>query len=348
MIRKAGAVIASLALAFPAPAFSCSAFLTSGRDGRRVGRNFDWDYGHGLLVANPRGLEKTAMIAKPSAPARWRSKYGSLTIDQAGRELPVGGMNEKGLVVEALWLRSARFHGPDARPTVNEMQWVQSLLDRFATVDEVVAHLEEFNVIRRVAAVHYFVCDAAGECAAIEPVDGRWAVHRHVRLLTNDTYDDSAAYAAKVSSAPPAGTKSLDRFARLSAALGRGEPPRDVAGTFRALSTVASPRSDEDDDKTQWQIVYDLSRRRVYLGSAERFVDLARLDFDCGRPAKVLDVRAAGSGELSGLFTDYTTSLNLALASQSTGYTHLSPDTVARVAEYPASAVCRTTPSLGR
>lgn len=32
------------------------------------------------------------------------SKYGSITFNQYRKEFPIGGMNEKGLVIEALWL----------------------------------------------------------------------------------------------------------------------------------------------------------------------------------------------------------------------------------------------------
>ena len=35
-------------------------------------------------------------------PASWVSKYGSVTFNQYGRELPTGGMNEAGLVVETI------------------------------------------------------------------------------------------------------------------------------------------------------------------------------------------------------------------------------------------------------
>ena len=46
-------------------------------------------------------------------------------------------MNERGLVVEIMWLNSARFGALAAtRPTLNELQLIQHLLDTAATVGE--------------------------------------------------------------------------------------------------------------------------------------------------------------------------------------------------------------------
>jgi penicillin V acylase-like amidase (Ntn superfamily) len=40
----------------------------------------------------PSGLDQT--------PAAWRAKYGSLTLNAFHVDIPLGGMNETGLVVE--------------------------------------------------------------------------------------------------------------------------------------------------------------------------------------------------------------------------------------------------------
>ena len=41
--------------------------------------------------------------------AQWQSKYASVTFNQYGVELPTGGINEKGLVVEIMGLKSEAF-----------------------------------------------------------------------------------------------------------------------------------------------------------------------------------------------------------------------------------------------
>jgi Penicillin V acylase and related amidases len=49
------------------------------------------------------------MIQPPEKPIEWISKYGSITFNQSGREFPHGGINEKGLVIEQMWLDEAAY-----------------------------------------------------------------------------------------------------------------------------------------------------------------------------------------------------------------------------------------------
>src|SRR5579883_894965 len=85
-------------------AFSCTTFVLQG-DGRiYFGRNLDWHWESGLVFVNQRHVGKMAVVAPGHVPARWVSKYGSVTFNQFGMELPMGGMNEAGLVVENMWL----------------------------------------------------------------------------------------------------------------------------------------------------------------------------------------------------------------------------------------------------
>ena len=339
-------------------AFSCSAFLVSAGSEAIVGRNLDWDFGHGLVIVNQRGLEKKALIGSPNKPAQWVSKYGSVTFNQVGRELPYGGVNERGLDVEQLWLRSAKFPAPNAQPAVNEMQWIQYQLDNFSTVREVLANLGKTNVVNRIATVHYFVCDASGECATIEPINGRLEVHAGKSLpvpaLTNDAYSDSIRYAepfltSKGAPNLPQGTKSLARFARLSRSLKNGvDPARDpIEAAFARLSGVSSARSNEDDDATRWSIVSDLKRGIVYFKTsrnpAGRSVNLSKFDFSCGAPARVLDIDFPVAGDVSSRFVEYRTTLNSGLVNKSlaTGFAHLPPELIQKIANYPDSALCK-------
>ena len=38
-------------------------------------------------------------------PARWTSKFGSVTFNQYGKDNPMGGVNERGLVIEVMELQ---------------------------------------------------------------------------------------------------------------------------------------------------------------------------------------------------------------------------------------------------
>ncbi|MCP4711412.1 MAG: linear amide C-N hydrolase, partial [Planctomycetes bacterium] len=123
---------------------ACTTFQLDHSGQILVGKNYDYMVEDGLIIVNKRGVLKTAMRSimdntGVGQPAQWTSKYGSITVNQYGREVPTGGMNEAGLVVESMMLRSTIFPPPDSRPSILLNQWMQYQLDNFAGVDEVIA-----------------------------------------------------------------------------------------------------------------------------------------------------------------------------------------------------------------
>jgi penicillin V acylase-like amidase (Ntn superfamily) len=123
------------------------------------------------------------------------SKYGSITFNQYGKEFPTGGMNEKGLVVELMWLDETRYPNPDQRPAVGVLQWIQYQLDNSSTTAEVIGSNSQIRISEKTAPIHFLVADAAGNVATIEFLDGKMVVHKDKELpfpvLTNDTYASS-------------------------------------------------------------------------------------------------------------------------------------------------------------
>jgi penicillin V acylase-like amidase (Ntn superfamily) len=72
-------------------------------------------------------------------PAVWTSKFGSVTFNQYGREMPFGGMNEAGLVIGTMGLfKKNKFPTPDSRPSIFVQHSLQYQLDNHDSVDEVV------------------------------------------------------------------------------------------------------------------------------------------------------------------------------------------------------------------
>jgi penicillin V acylase-like amidase (Ntn superfamily) len=85
-------VAAAFSLFFPDIAKPCTSFELTTRQGPIVGRNYDWTVGDGMAVINPRNLKKVAEI-QDSLPLTWKARYGSVTFNQFGRELPVGELS---------------------------------------------------------------------------------------------------------------------------------------------------------------------------------------------------------------------------------------------------------------
>src|SRR5215217_5618725 len=93
-------VTAVLLVAVAQIAYPCTT-LCLVRDGEVLyGRNYDFEIGQGFVMTNRRGVLKTSA----AGTLHWMSRYGSATFNQWGREFPMDGMNEAGLVVALMWL----------------------------------------------------------------------------------------------------------------------------------------------------------------------------------------------------------------------------------------------------
>jgi penicillin V acylase-like amidase (Ntn superfamily) len=299
------------------PAFSCTTFVLGGGRHAYLGKNLDWDWDEGFLLVNPRNIQKRAFVSAENA-AQWTSKYGSVTFNQFGREMPFGGMNEAGLVVENMWLDDTKYPATDSRPEINMLQWIQYQLDNCRTVNEVIAtdkkiRLENTPVRAR---IHYLVCDTRGDSATIEFLNGTMQVHRgrdlRYQALANDTYERSrAAFRANSSlgdlSKPMPDKDSITRFCRAAARAksfksGKSSA-QDVAYAFETLEQV------RQGNYTAWQVVYDLSARQIHFrtrsNTQNRRVDLKPLNFACNRPIQFADIQSNSSSSGALEFHDF-------------------------------------------
>src|SRR5437868_6250551 len=136
-MKKTGVSIFLLFLKIPVLC-ACTTFFINKNGQLLFGRNYDWVSDAGIVCTNLKGLAKTSMKRSEGTTISWTSLYGSITFNQYGKEFPTGGMNEKGLVVELMWLDETKYPDPDKRPAVGVLQWIQYQLDNCATVDEVI------------------------------------------------------------------------------------------------------------------------------------------------------------------------------------------------------------------
>lgn len=290
------------------PALSCTTFVMQDSGRIYFGRNLDWSWEDGMVLVNPRNVQKRAFVLATNA-ATWTSRFGSVTFNQFGREMPFGGMNEAGLVIENMWLANTKYPPADSRPEINMLQWIQYQLDNHSNVTQVIEsdkHIRLENTPLR-ARIHYLVCDAQGNSAAIEFLNGTMKVHTGKDLpfsaLANDPYATSLAMAQKLSidlTKPLTNGNSMPRFCRAAARAGAfksaGDPQRYIAYAFETLEQV------RQGDYTAWQMVYDVSARRIQFRTRSnpnlRSVDLTSLDFSCKQPVQFADLKASASGSL--------------------------------------------------
>lgn len=323
----------------------CTTFVLKDEDKLVVAHNYDWRIDFGLVIVNKRGMVKSALMAPSQEPATWTSKYGSITFNQYGRELPQAGMNETGLVVTQMELGKAKFPLPDERPVVGSPQWLQYQLDNCRSVSEVTATASEIRINENESPVHYFVTDASGNVATIEFLEGKMVIHEAdnmpIMALTNDTYADSIRHAKQFEGNKPVEniTSSLDRFVQAGDRIKRYKEMKNIDVMDYAFETLQIVRQ----PITMWSIVFDVKNRsirfRTMKSPAIKSLDFIAFDFSGATPCRVLDIHTKKPRDTADDFADYTTEINKNLVYESwrstPGLMRMSDATLDMVAAYP-------------
>jgi choloylglycine hydrolase len=279
----------------------------------------------------------------------WISQYGSITFNQYGKEFPTGGMNEKGLVVELMWLDETKYPAGDSRPAVGVLQWIQYQLDNCKNIDEIIATDKKIRISETGdTPLHYLVADANGNAATIEFLNGKMVVHKGkdltVPVLTNNTYDESVK-AYKTSSAN--GNNSLERFSEACSMiqkLNAGHVTKPfIDYSFDILGEVAQG------DFTKWSIVYDLTNKTIQF-KTNRFkeiktVSFSSFDFTCTATAKVWDMNQSGNGNINSLFENFSSGINKRIvetaAKESERQVPISQQNIERLWQYASGIKCQ-------
>ena len=357
-------LVISLLLIFLVPQISqpCTALFLNHNEQAVFGKNCDWHIERGLIIINKRGVSKVAardIETYPGPLAHWTSQYGSLTFNQYGREFPMGGINETGLVVELTALPNAMYPPKDDRPVISSLQWIQYQLDNYSKVEDVIASDSHIRIYEppEVLRAHFLVADKEGNCATIEFINGNMVCHTRktlpIKVLANSVYNESMEYVKHFkgfggNQSIPGSSGSLDRFLRAANML-KNYIPNDQASpvehAFDILDNVAQPPGAWG---TQWGIVYDMQKFRIYFRTVSntkiRYIDLHSFDFSCQSPVKVMDINLAGSGDMTDNFSDYTQQVNFDLIRHTFKETYflsdINDDILEEISKYPESTTC--------
>ncbi len=302
----------------------CSTFFINHNGQMVFGRNYNWVAGTGIVCTNQRGLLKTSYKVPDGSSITWTSRYGSITFNQYGKEFPTGGMNEKGLVVELMWLDETVYPRADERPAVGVLQWIQYQLDNCASIEEVIATDKQLRITASTSPLHYLVADANGNAATIEFLQGKLVAHKGNELffpvLTNSVYAESVQHAKEAvqKNEPVEGSGSLERFAKACQMIQQyksGQKNTSIIDqSFNILEAVSQG------DYTRWSIVYDITNRRVYFRTNARptikSVSFSAFEFSCGQAPLYFNMNQSMRGEVSHLFRPLKTEMNLEIIRQ--------------------------------
>ena len=195
-----------------------------------TGRSMDWPESmDSELWLFPRGMDRDGAAGPESVT--WTSKYGSLIVSiyDSGS---VDGMNEKGLVMNGLYLVESDYGPPDNRPTITILALGQYILDNFGSVAEAVEEMQS-DSIRVIAPTlpngmgaqaHVSLSDPTGDSAIMEYIDGELVIHhsKDYKVMTNSpSYDQQLAIKKYWEGVDPltflpGSVRAADRFVRVS------------------------------------------------------------------------------------------------------------------------------------
>jgi len=353
-----GAVLAIiLAIIVPRFGAASTAFVIKNGGVVVLAKNLDGPIGDGYVFVNKRHVVKEAFGGASSPPLRWTSEYGSVTFNQFGREFPLGGINEQGLVVEEL-SGPAGYPSPDNRPALNELQWIQYQLDNHRSVKDVLKSEARLRISRLLFNLHFLVADRSGKTAVVEFVAGRMLSYTGndlpVRVLSNNSYAESVQYLRTHRGfggerSVSEGLESTERFVRTATVLEDFEWPVQGVLSDHAFTVL---RSVEQPD-TQWNIVYNISRRLVFFKTKShrrlKIIRLEALDLSCGSPVLMLPVDTEAGWVLTENFAPYDPQKNRQLLEtvfrklEGIGKPAEIPaaSLVGKMSEYPATCRCR-------
>ncbi|WP_145482405.1 linear amide C-N hydrolase [Yersinia rohdei] len=297
-------------------------------------RSMDWKEDlHSDLWLFPRGMERNGNAGPNSVV--WTSKYGSV-ITAAYNIASTDGMNEKGLVVNMLWLAESQYPEPSAgKPNISLAAWGQYVLDNFASVDEAVNYFknEPITVLtskvpgqERLGTIHLSLSDASGDSAVFEYVGGKLIIHhsREYQVVTNSpTYDKQLAinsYWERIGGTTmlPGTNSSSDRFVRaqfyINAIPKYTDKQLATASVLSVIRSVSVPFGISTPDEpnissTRWRTLSDQKNKIYYFESTLMpntfWVDFNKVNFSTTSEVKILQLNTPQAAHYTGDVSSY-------------------------------------------
>jgi choloylglycine hydrolase len=277
----------------------------------------------GMVFINKRGIFKkgrtwSELVNKDrSNPSSfcWISKYGSVTFNAFGRDFPDGGMNEAGLYIWEM-NEDATYPKNDNLPKLNQMNWMQFVLDSYSTVDEAVRCASEVEI--EGWGWHYFVGDARGNCVAIAFIDNKVVVNRDRTMpvpgLFNTPYKRELEILKYYRGfggfyEPDLSDPTVPRFVKTAVMVRDYDSTQNAVDYgFKMLEKLTVY------DVPEWSIIFDAQRKDVYfktrINPRIKHFSMNKIDFSNNTDVLILNMDTAEGGDVFGRLHTYTNKKN--------------------------------------
>ena len=286
----------------------------------------------GMVFINNRGEQKrgqtweqlTSIDFNTEPGMSWVSNYGSVTFNAFGRELPDGGMNEKGLFV---WEMSGTttFDTVKYRPRLFMAQWIQYQLDNFNSVDEVLKNLSSIGLDGW--NWQFFIADKQGNSAGIEFNDGVAIVNTKnnmpIPLMCNGRYSDDLSF--------------INEFDGFGGNIKVDLSDKDLPGIVKGAKMIDDYDGSESivdygfnilehisEKVSKWAIIFDVKNMTAHFRTTKypdtKTFSIKSFDFSDNTSVKILNIQNADlSGDVQTDFIDFNEKDHLKLVTEVTG-----------------------------
>lgn len=302
---------------FPNYMMASSIFCLEKGEQLLLAKTAAWTSDFGYILVNQRNIEKEAFGIGFGENAKWVSKYGSVTFNHIAQELPDGGMNEAGLVIEVTSNNKIKSQLGNS-PKISEVQWVQYNLDNYSTVQEVINNLTKIRVKQLGKGLVYFIADKSGSKAVVEMVETELTIYSGGELpipaITNSLYEKCMIiyeHADLYQIDNP--QNSINRFLRATKIVDKFEENQlsDLDYAFDGINQLKQNNS-------VWNIVYDLPNQLIYIETKavpyRKWLNLKTIDFSCGAKNLFLDINDLNHGLVNPYLQSYSIEKNETLA----------------------------------
>jgi penicillin V acylase-like amidase (Ntn superfamily) len=308
-------LLAALLTGFQADfANACTAFTHRAADGIVFAGNMDLMVPvGGLVMVNRKGIAKRNIRPnEDGTTANWITNYGSVSFNIAGKGFAWGGLNEAGLAIQTLEVRTEKYPKPDHRIPLDNGSWIQYALDMAGSVADVIAMDKTIRPVKDGGyGFHVIVADASGASAVIEYIDEEMVVYTGntlpVRALSNISYE-KALWSYR-NDGPRwwwfGMGDSPHRFAEVARRVEQYEPGTHTNSTRHALDSLVRAAN----HYTLWSVVYNIDKRKVWFRTVRsgntKHIMLSDFDFSCNAPSLMLDVDTTERGHVADKFQSY-------------------------------------------
>lgn len=250
-----------------APMFGCTAFSFRAADGKTyMGRNYDFlqDTSAMMCYCHPKdGYASVCFSALSNLGfSDPMAKEEDLVACLAAPLIPLDGMNEKGVCIAVLTLKSEPTAQDTGKPVIATPVLIRTVLDRAATTEEAIELITGYDFFAASGIdYHFYISDASGNGVVVEWDCGksdRPMVVTSVRTVTNfyAMYENMFAPGQDVGEYGVGKLRHDKAEAVLEAA---GEDSDKQTAWEACMAAASTPKADSLVSNTQWTVIYDLT-----------------------------------------------------------------------------------------